>query len=105
MVATLTSLTPQKSHSYACRGHLNPFDILQFRAKAATLAANNSFKARTGIFRRQTYVVYAFQTKFALTFVLLSAFNTVIPAPATAGCDAGYDVCSGDPTGYACGSK
>src|SRR5229473_5900117 len=80
MVATLTSLTLQKRHSYACRGHLNPFDIHQFRAKAATLAANNSFKARTGIFRRQTYVVYAFQTKFALTFVLLSAFNTVMTA-------------------------
>ncbi len=80
MVATLTSLTLQKRHSYACRGHLNPFDIHQFRAKATTLAANNSFKARTGIFRRQTYVVYAFQTKFALTFVLLSAFNTVMTA-------------------------
>jgi hypothetical protein len=75
-----TSLTLRKRRSYASRGHLNPFDIRQLRAKAATLAADNSFKARTGIFRRQTYVVYAFQTKFALTFVLLSAFNTVMTA-------------------------
>ncbi len=80
MVAPLTSLTLRKRRSYACRGHLNPFDIRQLRAKAATLAANNSFKARAGIFRRQIYVVYAFQTKFALTFVLLSAFNTVMTA-------------------------
>ena len=62
------------------RPPLNPFDIRKLRAKAAALAANNSFKARTGFFRRQSYVVYAFQTKFALTFVLLSAFNTVMTA-------------------------
>jgi hypothetical protein len=54
--------------------------LRQLRAKAAVLLAENSFKAKTGIFRRQTYVLFAFQTKFALTFVLLSAFNTVMSA-------------------------
>jgi hypothetical protein len=73
-------LTLQKRDSYACRGHLNPFDIRQLRSKAAALVAQNPFKAWTGIFRRKTYLVYGFQTKLALTFVLLSAFNTLMTA-------------------------
>jgi flagellar biosynthesis/type III secretory pathway chaperone len=79
-LSSQVALTLQKRGSYACRGYLNSFDVRQLRAKAAALVAQNSIKAWTGILRRKTYVVYGFQTRFALTFVLLSAFNTAMTA-------------------------
>ena len=57
------------------------FQILrQLRAKTAELLAKNSFSARTGIFRRQTYEVHRFQRRLALTFLVLSAFHTLVCA-------------------------
>jgi hypothetical protein len=59
---------------------LSALNLTQLRSKAAALLAANSYRARTGIFRRQTYVLYRFQKTFALTFVGLSAFNTIMNA-------------------------
>ena len=55
-------------------------NLRELRAKAAALLARNSFSARTGIFRRQTYGVHRFQTQFAVTFVVLSALHTTVSA-------------------------
>src|SRR5262249_46387787 len=69
------------------------------RAKAAALLAANSFSARTGIFRRQTYTVHRFQTRFALTFIVLSALHTTVSAMVVyqmlGGPQSGIDLASG----------
>jgi len=54
--------------------------LREVRVKTAALLAANSFTARTGIFRRQTYTVHRFQTRFALTFIVLSALHTTVSA-------------------------
>jgi len=66
--------------NYACHTPLIAQYLREVRAKAAALLAANSFSARTGIFRRQTYTVHRFQKRFALTFIVLSALHTTVSA-------------------------
>jgi len=73
-------LTHQLWQIYACHTLLIAQYLREVRVKAAALLAANSFTARTGIFRRQTYSVHRFQTRFALTFIVLSAFHTTVSA-------------------------
>lgn len=63
------------AESFAVRRHLKS---LTFRLSSAL--SKHSIRSRTGIFRRQTYLLYKFQNRFALSFVLLSTFDTAMSA-------------------------
>ena len=73
-------MTHQVGQNYACHTLLIAQYLREVRVKVAALLAANSFSARTGIFRRQTYTVHRFQTRFALTFIVLSALHTTVSA-------------------------
>jgi len=57
------------------RRHLKSFTFQMLSA-----LRKHSIRSKTGIFRRQTFVLYKFQTRFALSFVLLSVFDTLMSA-------------------------